>query len=87
MRKITSQDIQEMLQEKIQESLNVLAGKGKKKKVIISPDFKIIHNDSRLTYTVDSVKIIKGKPVILAHSGDQKFLAIGPEEFKNYKGL
>lgn len=87
MKKITSLDIQKMLQEKIQENLNVLAGKGKKKKVIISPHFKIIHVESGLTYTVDDIKVIKGKPVIVAHSGDQKMIVIGPNEFKNYKGL
>lgn len=87
MKKITSLDIENMLKEKIQERLNVVAGKGKNKKVIISPSFKIVHIESGLTYTVDDVKIKNKKPYIIAHSGDQNQIVISPKEFKDYKGL
>lgn len=83
MKTITAQDIRQMIQEKLQ----VFAGKGKNKKIIISRNFKIVHLASGLTYTVDDVKIVKGKPVILAHSGDGEMIQIRSKEFNQYKGL
>lgn len=83
MRKITAEDIELM----VQENLKVLAGKGKKKKIIISPGFKIEHVSSGLTYTVRDVSVVKGKPIISATSGDGVEIAINPNEFKQYKGL
>lgn len=87
MRKLTANDINSMFQQQVKENLQVTAGKGKKKKIIIAPGFKIMHLKSGLTYTVDTVKIIKGKPVIIAHGGDGTELELHPNHFKDYKGL
>lgn len=87
MKVITAKDINKMLLDKIQEALQVTSGKGKKQKILISAGFKIMHLESGLTYTVDNVKIVKGKPVIVAHSGDGQPIEIYPKDFKNYKGL
>lgn len=86
MRKITSKELQEALQSIIAERLNVTAGKGKDKKVVIFAGLKIKHKTG-LTYTIDSVEIENGKPIIHAHSGDGQSVAIGPAEFKNYERL
>jgi len=83
MKKVTAHDIQQMMQEK----LEVFAGKGNKKKIIVSKNFKIVHLPSGFTYTVDDVRIVNGKPVIIAHSGDGEPIRIQSEEFKQYKGL
>jgi len=83
MKKITAEDIEAMMQE----NLKVLAGKGKNKKIIISPGFKIEHIESGLKYTVRDVKIQDGKPVISAQSGDQVEILIHPKEFNQYRGL
>lgn len=87
MRKITALEIQNMIKDQIQENLRVVAGTGKNKKIIISPDFKIIHTESGLTYTVDKVFVKNKKPYIAAHSGDGNQIVIGPSEFKKYEGL
>ena len=87
MRVITASDIHSMLKRHIDENLRVVAGKGKKQKILIAAGFKIIHKKSGLTYTVDSVKIEKGKPVIVAHSGDGEPIEIHAANFKHYEGL
>jgi hypothetical protein len=87
MKVITAKDIDKMLTDKIQESLKVTKGKGDKQKILISAGFKIMHLESGLIYTVDNVKIVNGKPVIIAHSGDDHTVEIYPKDFKNYKGL
>lgn len=87
MKVITAKDINQMILNRIQEELKVTSGKGKKQKVIISKGFKIMHLESGLTYTVDAVQIVKGKPVIVAHSGDGQPIEIFPKDFKHYKGL
>jgi hypothetical protein len=86
MKTLTANDIQKMVSS-IQEDLKVTVGKGKKQKILISQGFKIMHLKSGLTYTVDSVKIEAGKPVIVAHSGDGEPIEIHSKDFKQYKGL
>jgi hypothetical protein len=83
MRKITAEDIELMMQE----NLKVLAGKGKNKKIIISPGFKIQHIKSGFKYTVQDILIQKGKPVIVAVGGRGAVINIHPNEFKQYEGL
>ena len=87
MRVITASDIKAMLDKQIEENLSVVAGKGKKQKILIAAGFKIIHKKSGLTYTVDSVKVENGKPVIVAHSGDGEAIEIHANNFKHYEGL
>lgn len=87
MRTITGNDIQDMMQRYIQEALKVSVGKGKNQKILIKPGFKIIHKKSGLTYTVDDVKIRKGKVVIIAHSGDGNEIVLTHKDFKHYEGL
>jgi Fe-S cluster biogenesis protein NfuA len=87
MRIITAADIESMLRTSIEENLKVMSGKGKNQKPIITRGFKIVHLKSGLTYTVDSVVIADGNPVIKAHSGDGEPLEITSKEFKEYKGL
>ena len=85
MRKLTAEDINKMLNDRILENLKVVVGKGKKKKVVINKGFKIMHLESGLQYTVTSVDR-KGK-FIEAISGDGQPLVIKPKDYKNYKGL
>lgn len=87
MRTITSNDIQKMLMSHLEEGLQVTAGKGKEKKVVISAGFKIKHLKSGLIYTIDQVVVRNKKPVIIAHSGDGENIEIMPGDFKEYKGL
>ena len=85
MRKLTAEDINRMLNDKILENLKVVVGKGKKQKVVINKGFKIMHVESGLQYTVSSVHP-NGK-FIEAVSGDGQPLVIKPKDYKNYKGL
>lgn len=86
MRTITSSDIASMLEAYIAEGLKATAGK--KKKIIISPGFKIMHTESGLTYTVeDVVADKKGSAKIRAISGDGKSIDILQKDFKKYQGL
>jgi len=88
MKTLTSKDIEQMVSDQIFESLKVLMQKGDKKKLIISPGFKISHKQSGLNYDVTDVKIEDGKPVILARRPkDGSIFKIPSEKFKEYKGL
>ena len=70
----------------IAERLNVTAGKGKNKRIVIFAGLKIKHKTG-LTYTIDSVEVKGSKPFIHAHSGDGHAIVIGPADFKNYERL
>lgn len=87
MRKLTAEDINKMIDDKIQENLRVVTGKGKKQKILIQQGFKIMHLKSGLVYTVDQVSLDGNKPVIHAHSGDGNTIEITSKDFKHYKGL
>jgi len=85
MRKLTAEDIDKMLNDKILENLKVVVGKGKNKKVLINKGFKIMHVESGLQYTV--TRVDRSGKFIEAVSGDGQPLVIKPKDYKNYKGL
>ena len=87
MRTITSNDIHKMMMSHLGEGLQVTAGKGKEKKIVIAAGFKIKHLKSGLIYTVDQIVVRNKKPVIIAHSGDGENIEIMSGDFKQYKGL
>ena len=86
MKKITSIDIREALYDHIAERLEVTAGKGSKKKIVISPGLKI-EQQNGLMYTISSIEIINKKPYIRAIGGSGNEITISPENFKNYKRI
>lgn len=88
MQIITKNDILEMFNSFLSETLHVMSPeKGGKKKIIISKKYKIKHNKSGLMYTVLGVDIVDNKPYIRAESGDGKKIVIMPNEFKLYRGM
>ena len=85
MRKLTAEDINKMLNDKILENLTVVVGKGKDEKVVIAKGFKMEHIGSKLQYTV--VEVHPEGKFLRAVSGDGKKLVITPKDYKNYQGL
>lgn len=88
MQIITKNDILDMLNVHLTETLHVMSPeKGGKKKIIISKKYKIKHDKTGLLYTVLGVDIVDKKPFVRAESGDGKEIVIGPDEFKMYRGM
>ena len=83
MRKLTAEDIDNMLNDKILENLEVTIGKSKK--VVINRGFKVRHSKSGLQYTVTSVG--ENGEFIKTVAGDGEELTIMPKDYKNFERL
>jgi|694.fasta_scaffold29140_7 hypothetical protein len=83
MRKLTAEDINKMLNDKILENLEATVGKSKK--VVIEKGLKISHIKSGFNYTITDVG--EHGEFIKAVSGDGEPLTIMPKDYKNFKRL
>ena len=70
----------------VEEKLQVFAGKGEDKKTILSRDFKIREKKSRLSYTIEDIKLDQdGKPYLIASDGLGPNFKIYPKDFSKYE--
>ena len=71
----------------ITEDIEVYAGEGDDKLVIIDDGLKLVHQDSKLVYTVTNVVIRPdGKPEIHCYRPGQE-IVIMSDQFKDYERL
>ena len=86
MKTLTSSDISRISKRIFIENLNVSAGSGDEKKILIKKGLKIRHSDSGLVYTVIKIIIPKndeGLKILCQRPGRE--LIIPQSEFKKYE--
>ena len=70
----------------VEEKLQVFAGKGDDRKTILSREFKIREKQSRLSYTIEDIKLDQnGKPYLVASDGLGPNFEIHPKDFSKYE--
>jgi len=69
------------------ENIKMYAGKGKRKKLLVSPGFKIVHKETGLNYTVSGVEESDDGPVLVTVKPSGEEFRIRKSDLKQYERL
>ena len=69
------------------ENVKMYSGKGKRKKLLVSPGFKIVHKETGLNYTVSSVEESDEGPVLVTIKPSGEEFRIKKSDLKQYERL
>ncbi len=92
--KLTHADLIEMVLEEhsqiiddLIENIKMYSGKGKRKKLLMSPGFKIVHKETGLNYTVSGVEESPEGPVLVTVKPSGEEFKIRKSDLKQYERL
>ena len=69
------------------ENIKMYSGKGKRKKLLVSPGFKIVHKETGLNYTVSGVEELDDGPVLVTVKPSGEEFRIKRSDLKQYERL
>tara|TARA_Y100000592_G_C5412124_1_gene288647 strand:- start:278 stop:622 length:345 start_codon:yes stop_codon:yes gene_type:complete len=69
------------------ENIKMYAGKGQRKKLLMSPGFKIVHKETGLNYTVSGIESTDSGPVLVTLKPTGEEFRIKKSDLKHYERL